>query len=254
MTTLEGKRNHFGGMHIENESLPESPEEFCQCLHDSLAAWQEDQCKVVWLPIPIERSDLIPVAVREGFTFHHTEASRLILARALQAGAYVYPYASHSLGVGAVVLDPGGQILVVQERYMAQSRPGYYKLPGGLLEPGEYIVDGAAREVREETGIEAHFDSLVCFRHHHRGQFGTSNIYFVCRMEALTVDIKIDPEEIAEGRWMAVEEFLGRTTVGDFNKQVVRMALGSRPLRADHITQDAFGPYEMLLPAEFPFL
>lgn len=252
MMPLAGRKNPFGGFHVENDALPESPEEFHQCLQHSLAACLEDQCKVVWLPIPIQRSNLIPVAAREGFCFHHTEGATLILAKQLREGAYVYPYATHSLGVGAVVLGPGGQILVVQESYMAKTRPGYYKLPGGLLEPGEYIVDGAAREVREETGIEARFDSLVCFRHHHRGQFGTSNIYFVCRMEALTTEIAIDPEEIAEARWMAVEEFLRLATVGDFNKRVVEMALGWRPLRADHITQDAFGPYEMLLPAEFP--
>jgi 8-oxo-dGTP pyrophosphatase MutT (NUDIX family) len=252
MTPLPGKKNPFGGMHIDAAALPESPEEFSAGLTRSLAAWQEDACKVVWLPIPIECSHLIPLATREGFQFHHTEGGTLVLVKPLQPDAFIYPYASHSIGVGAVVLSPNEQILVVQERYLQKSHPGYYKLPGGLADPGEYIVDAAAREVREETGIEARFDALVCARHHHRAQFGTSNIYFICRMHPLTMDITIDPEEIAEARWMSVAEYLALETVGEFNKRVVELALRHRPLASEQITHEPFGPYELLLPAEHP--
>lgn len=56
-------------------------------------------------------------------------------------------------GVGAFV-ERDGQVLLVREddRWM---------LPGGMLEPGETHADGAARELREETGLAVTIDGLL---------------------------------------------------------------------------------------------
>ena len=52
-------------------------------------------------------------------------------------------------GEFAVVLSPQNEILVVLERRHIAANPGYYKLPGGLVEQGERLVDAAIREVFE---------------------------------------------------------------------------------------------------------
>ena len=54
------------------------------------------------------------------------------------------------VGVGAVVVD-GGRVLVV--RRGTEPLRGQWSLPGGLLELGESLTEGAIREVREETGL-----------------------------------------------------------------------------------------------------
>lgn len=56
------------------------------------------------------------------------------------------------VGVAAVVFDPRGQVLLVKRG--RPPRVGQWGLPGGLLDLGERLVDGARREVREECGIE----------------------------------------------------------------------------------------------------
>ena len=38
---------------------------------------------------------------------------------------------------------------------------GLWSIPGGRLEPGEYISDGVAREVKEETGLDVEVRGLL---------------------------------------------------------------------------------------------
>ena len=59
------------------------------------------------------------------------------------------------IGVGAVIEDRAGRILLVKH---VPQRGGFWQgkwiCPGGKLEVGETIEDGIKREVREETQLE----------------------------------------------------------------------------------------------------
>lgn len=54
------------------------------------------------------------------------------------------------MGVGAVVVDEGRVLLVRRGR---EPLKGHWSLPGGMLELGESLIEGVAREVKEETGL-----------------------------------------------------------------------------------------------------
>ena len=71
-----------------------------------------------------------------------------------------------------------------------------YKLPGGALHQGEHLLDGVMREVYEETGVRAKFESLVCLRHWHGYRYGKSDIYFICRLSPLSEEINMQAEEM----------------------------------------------------------
>ena len=227
MESLVFSPNQFGGVVTDAEGLPEDPSEFRRLLRSSLDAWTSEGYKVVWLEIPIARAALVPVAAEAGFEYHHAESEYVLMTLQLVQGSYIPPYATHYIGAGAVVLNERGEILVVSERYrMGSSRGPGYKLPGGALHPGEHLVDGAVREVLEETGVHARFESLACFRHWHGYRYDKSDIYFVCRLSALSMEITRQEEEIAECLWMPLEKFLAEDSgVHTFNRSIVRAAL-----------------------------
>ncbi len=62
------------------------------------------------------------------------------------------------VGVGAVILRRDRVVLVQRGR---EPLKGYWSLPGGVLEVGEYLEDAVRREVLEETGLAVRPVALV---------------------------------------------------------------------------------------------
>lgn len=224
---IDSTKNPFGGVVINPESLPEDPQEFRQQLLHSMDAWRSEGILVVWLEIPIGKSALVPVAVSAGFSYHHAGDDYLLLTCQLLDGAHIPPFASHYIGAGGMVINDKNQLLVVREKYGFSGRTPTLKLPGGALRSGEHLADAVVREVKEETGVDSRFESLVCFRHWHGYRYGKSDIYFVCRLRPISQKITMQAEEIQECLWMPVEEFLNSETVSEFNKWIVRAGLES---------------------------
>ena len=62
------------------------------------------------------------------------------------------------MGVGCVVVRDGAMLMVRRGKEPAK---GLWSLPGGRLEHGESLVEAAAREVLEETGLEVKVSDLL---------------------------------------------------------------------------------------------
>ncbi len=110
----------------------------------------------------------------------------------------------HHVGIAGCVIADDGRVLCIQENRQDEKKK-VWKFPGGLANVGEDIGTAAEREIMEETGVKSQFKSVLCFRHQHDFQFGQGDLYFVCRMEALTTDITKCPHEISEAKWMTID-------------------------------------------------
>ena len=101
------------------------------------------------------------------------------------------------------VVRQKGRILMIRRAEHIERAPGYWGLPGGVLEEGELPTAGAVRELREEVGLEGEAVQLL-------GTSPSMNRHY----ELFWVDVSVEDghaltpraEEVAEARWVTPEE------------------------------------------------
>jgi ADP-ribose pyrophosphatase YjhB (NUDIX family) len=119
-------------------------------------------------------------------------------------------YCSTHLGVGGMVVNKSGQVLVITEKKGPAAVEGFWKFPGGAVDPMEDITVACEREVFEETGIKVKFAKILALRHMLEFRFQRGDLYCLCLclLEDENQVIEIQETEISACKWMSLEEFL----------------------------------------------
>lgn len=206
---LDSFDDEYGGVIVDSERLPANSTVFASMLSFSISHWKSKGKKGIWLKLPVEKSDLVPVAIKEGFEYHHAERGYVMLTYWLPEGPSMLPAnASHQVGVGGFVINDKNEVLVVQEKYCAPQFVGLWKIPTGFIVESEEIFTGAVREVKEETGVDTEFLEVVAFRHVHNVAFEKSDLFFICMLKPVSTHIMVDDHEIQAAKWMPLVEFV----------------------------------------------
>ncbi|XP_030530171.1 nudix hydrolase 8-like [Rhodamnia argentea] len=207
---LDAWDDEYGGVVINPWSLPSSANAFASALKTSLFDWKLKGKRGIWLKILEEQADLVPIAIQEGFKYHHAETGFLMLTYWIPDEPCLLPAGpSHQIGVGGFAINDKREVLVVKEKCSCSSSD-VWKLPTGYINKSEDLFSGAVREVKEETGVDTAFLEMVAFRHVHLVAFEKSDLLFVCMLKPLSSDIAIDDKEIQAAKWMAYDEFIGQ--------------------------------------------
>lgn len=205
---LAGKDDRYGGFIIDPASLPTDPSTFLECLRRSLSHWKSQSKKGIWLKLPLKNADLVPIAVKEDFLYHHAEKDYVMLVFWLPETASTLPAnASHQVGVGAIVVNDENRVLVVQELTGPTKGSGVWKMPTGSVLQGEDIKAAVQREVKEETGVETEFVEVLGVRQAHDVAFGKSDLFFLCLLRPLSSGIVVEEKEIAAVKWMPLDDY-----------------------------------------------
>ncbi|KAJ4956142.1 hypothetical protein NE237_012925 [Protea cynaroides] len=208
-SVLDAFEDEYEGIVVNSERLPSNPRVFASILQSSLSYWKQEGKKGVWLKLPLEQSELVPIAVKLGFRYHHAEEEYVMLTYWIPGGPSLLPAnASHQVGVGGFVINDKNEVLVVQEKHCAPACVGSWKLPTGFILESEEIFAGVVREVKEETGIDTEFVEVIAFRHAHNVAFRKSDLFFICMLRPLSTEIKVDNLEVQAAKWMPLTEFL----------------------------------------------
>lgn len=186
---------------------------------------------LVWVTLNRDQAALVPLFVAQGFVFHLCNEHELTLICRLQANAYA-PFApTHTLGVGGLVLNDNGEVLLVRDKWMQGKG---LKLPGGYVDLGESFDTAAEREVFEETGIKASFNSIVSVVNKHPHSFAKSNAYIVCRLSPNSHTINIqDTDEIELAQWVSPALFLSDEHSSAFHRHLVATLINKQGLAVD---------------------
>ena len=109
-----------------------------------------------------------------------------------------------------VLVEHGDEALFGRKSEWPEKR---YSTIAGFVEPGESAEQAVIREVAEETGIQ-----IESARYHSSQPWPfPSSLMIGCHADAVTTDITIDDEEMADVRWFTrddVIESLGGVTDG----------------------------------------
>lgn len=160
-------------------------------------------------------------------------ASTLLVVDALTAWAVDHtpvPPDDARAFAGVILVDPRGWILLQERDENPRIDPDCWGLSGGHLEAGESPLEGALRELEEETGVRldaSQVREVGVFANDHRASYGTWDRMWVYAAATDLTDADID---CREGRQIV---FVDPTTVGSL--QVTKGAEAILPafLRGD---------------------
>ncbi len=111
--------------------------------------------------------------------------------------------------VGAII-EKDNKFLLVQE---GRVEAGKWNQPAGWLDLKEGIIEGAKREIKEETGLDIKFIGLLGVYNlikpidkKYVKQGFVHAVKFIFAAKPLSNDIKFDPDELLNVKWFAIEE------------------------------------------------
>jgi len=111
------------------------------------------------------------------------------------------------MAVGAIVVKDGRVLLA---RRGKEPSYGVWSVPGGAVRLGEGLKAAAAREIREECGLEIELTDVVevIERLHRDGEGKIQYHYVIVDYLARWMAGELKPsDELLEARWVAPEEF-----------------------------------------------
>jgi len=227
---LMTKEDRYNGLIINPESTHLSSQNFRYSLISLLESSKRDKKNLLWLDLTTEQAQHIAIALELGFEFHNCEAQRTTLTYQVKEDAYIPVSPTHTVGVGAIVINKKNEILLVKDRI--HSNHSIYKIPGGMVEDADKLSTAVEREVYEETGIKSKLIKMVSVLNSYPYRFNKSNMYIVFQLEALSSEINIiDTHEIEQALWLPLKEFFEHKEMSKFQKDLVKQALNSEGIK-----------------------
>ncbi len=121
------------------------------------------------------------------------------------------------LAAVVVIYNRRGQILCTLRSPEKEVLPNTWECPGGSALAGETSLEGALRELREETGIAASPQEMQ-FLLRVRGNFSDGgellDLYALCR-DIPAREVRLRPGETVDARWFPLDQWEKKVRAGE---------------------------------------
>lgn len=115
------------------------------------------------------------------------------------------------VGVGGVLLNENQEILLLLRN--TNPEKGYWSIPGGRVEFGEYLEDAIIREFKEETGLQCYIRSLLGITNHIVQNSHWVSPCFLLETRSLSELYNMEPDKHAEIRWFNISQLPDNITL-----------------------------------------
>ncbi len=106
--------------------------------------------------------------------------------------------------IGAIILNEENNVLLTKRKNDNEVNPGTWEIVFGRLNQNEGFEEALLREVSEEVGLDVAPVAMIGLMHFMRIDIEYNGVIFLCH--ATSQNVKIQPEEIDEFRWLSLDE------------------------------------------------
>lgn len=103
------------------------------------------------------------------------------------------------------LIEKDGKYLITRRAAVNDYMPGFWDIPGGTIEFGEETLDALQREVAEETGLKIEIGDILFVSGYKTSEI-RHQFWLVYDAKYLGGEVRINPEEHDEYRWVSIEE------------------------------------------------
>lgn len=130
-----------------------------------------------------------------------------------------------AIGVGGIAFNQRGEVLLIKRNQAPAS--GFWSIPGGKLEPGEFLATACQREFFEETAVAVEAGNIVAVVERKLEGFHYIIIDFLVKLADEQNAIPTAQSDVAEAKWISLPS-LGQYPLVEGLKDIILRAYASQ--------------------------
>lgn len=108
--------------------------------------------------------------------------------------------------VHTIIFNSNKEILLLKRSDNEDVLPGYWDIPGGTLEDGENPVDGAIREILEESGVKTNKPNLFFYTSNIDSQKNKQFIRMIFIAHTSDTKITLNQNDHEDYKWININD------------------------------------------------
>lgn len=145
----------------------------------------------------------------------------------------------------SLVFNLDYKLLILKRTETDDFEPGKWGLPGGKLESNESVLEGALRELMEESNIvlNPYIVESQSKLDHYKNRDNSVSHYFGFKLNTNDINIVLDTEEHCDYKWIDLDDIKKYDFIFDLGKRIIKLS-GQMKVDPDRPTLENYSKVE----------